>query len=92
MVKSLDYEFDSVRLKNEIYAPLGHSQLELDQEIIRKGVVALMNGEKALPLEVRSIAQDEEMLKAMRSMYAGLDDWLKGKTAPRVKVDPMTGQ
>jgi hypothetical protein len=87
MAKSLKYGFDPLQLKNEIYAPRGHIELETDQQTIRRGVVELIEGKRTLPLEVRSIAQDEEMAKAMRSLYASLDDWLKGKITPRVKID-----
>jgi hypothetical protein len=87
MAKKLNYGFDPLQLKNEIYAPRGHFEIENDQTEIRRGVVALMKGEKTLPLEVRSIAQDEEMVKRIAAVQDALIAWLEGKSAPRVKVD-----
>lgn len=87
MAKRLDYGFDPLQLKNEIYAPRGHFDLETEQQTIRRGVVELMKGERTLPLEVRSIAQDPEMVKRIAALQDALIAWLDGKTAPRVKVD-----
>lgn len=87
MAENLNYGFDPLQLKNEIYAPRGHFEIEADQTEIRRGVVALMKGERILPLEVRSIAQDPEMAKRIAALQDALIAWLDGKTAPRVKVD-----
>jgi len=87
MAKRLDYGFDPLQLKNEIYAPRGHFDIENDQTVIRRGVVELMEGKRTLPLEVRSIAQDPEMAKRIAALQDALIAWLEGKTAPRVTVD-----
>lgn len=87
MAKKLNYGFDPLQLKNEIYAPRGHFDLENDQTVIRRGVVELMKGERTLPLDVRSIAQDPEMAKRIAALQDALIAWLEGKTAPKVKVD-----
>lgn len=84
MAAQLDYGFDPLQLKNEVYSPQGHAQLESDQEIIRRGLVALMKGEAALPLEVRSIAQDEEVAARLKALQEALATWLR---EPRVKID-----
>ena len=87
MAKSLKYGFDPLQLKNEVYSPRGHAQIEDDQEIIRRGVVELIKGERTLPLEVRSIAQDPEMMKRIATLQDSLIAWLEGKTAPKVRID-----
>lgn len=87
MAEKLDYGFDPLQLKNEIYAPRGHFDIENDQTVIRRGVAELMEGKRTLPLEVRSIAQDEKATKRIAALQDSLIAWLEGKTAPRVKVD-----
>ncbi len=87
MAKKLNYGFDPLQLKNEIYAPRGHFDLENDQAVIRKGIVELMRGERTLPLEVRSIAQDPEAAKRIADLQDTLTKWLKGEIAPKVKIE-----
>lgn len=58
----LGYEFDPVQLRKEIYAPEGHTRLETEQEIMRRGLLKLLSGEGALPMEIRSWPVDKEAL------------------------------
>lgn len=87
MAKRLDYGFDPLQVKNEIYAPRGHFEIETDQETIRRGVVELMKGERTLPLEVRSIAQDPAAMERVLALQDALAKWLNGETSPRVKIE-----
>jgi len=87
MAKKLNYGFDPLQLKNEIYAPRGHFELENDQTLIRRGIVELMKGERTLPLDVRSIAQDPEAAKRIADLQDALTKWLNGEIAPRVKTE-----
>jgi hypothetical protein len=48
----LGYDFDPVELEREVYSPVAHGELETEQTIIRKGLVAMFKGERALPVEV----------------------------------------
>lgn len=50
MGKSLGYDFDKVRIKKGIYVPKGHGEIELDNLIIRKGMVAVMSGKAGFPV------------------------------------------
>jgi hypothetical protein len=50
MSLSLGYGFDKVDLKNNVYAPQAHADLEMEQQIIRRGFVEIMLGQKALPI------------------------------------------
>ncbi|OGX10579.1 MAG: hypothetical protein A2Y05_01575 [Omnitrophica WOR_2 bacterium GWA2_53_43] len=46
----LGYDFDKVRIKKGIYVPKGHGEIELDNLIIRKGMVAVMSGKAGFPV------------------------------------------
>lgn len=48
MGKSLGYSFDSVAIKRNAYSPIAHGELEKDQQLVRKGVVELLTGKRAL--------------------------------------------
>ncbi len=50
MSKLLKYDFDDTALKNGAYLPLAHGNLEMEQAIVRKGLVELFSSQK--PLEV----------------------------------------
>ena len=48
MAKRLDFPFDKVAIQRNAYSPLYQGKLEDDQELIRKGVVDLLTGKRAL--------------------------------------------
>ncbi len=52
MALSLHYKFDKVLIKRNIYSPVGHANIEMENNIIRKGLMNLMNGEIAFPVQV----------------------------------------
>lgn len=54
MAKYLGYDFDEVQLKRNCYRPLGHDDLELDLYKLRKGLVEVLDGEKAVPMNIKS--------------------------------------
>ena len=48
MAKRLDFPFDKVAIQRDVYSPIGHGKVEDDQELIRRGVVELLTGKRAL--------------------------------------------
>lgn len=52
MSRYFGYEFDEVHLKKGIYSPRGHSELELEQVLVRKGIVNLFEGKASIPVEI----------------------------------------
>lgn len=54
MAKYLGYDFDEVQLKRNCYRPLGHDDLELDLYKLRKGLVGVLDGERAVPMNLKS--------------------------------------
>lgn len=57
--KYLGYSFSRAQLHHDIYSPGAHGELELDQTLIRKGLVKLLSGEIALPLAVKELPSTE---------------------------------
>ena len=62
MAAALDYDFDKSHISNTSYYPTGHGDIEDDQFLLRKGLVALLKGEISLPMHltkpVESIEQN----------------------------------
>jgi len=52
MGKSLNYDFDEVYLKRQVYQPIGHTQIEEAQDEIRTLVLRLLKGQGRLPIAV----------------------------------------
>lgn len=49
----LGYSFSKAQIKRDIYSPRAHGDIETDQVDIRRGIVALLKGEFALPVAVK---------------------------------------
>jgi hypothetical protein len=52
MALVLDYDFDKTHIKNSSYAPRIHSETEEQQMEIRKGIIDVLSGKRAMPMEV----------------------------------------
>jgi hypothetical protein len=48
MAKEVGYGFNKVEIKNEIYSPRKHGDIETDQDIIRRGLALLLSGSRSL--------------------------------------------
>lgn len=44
----LGFKFDKVAIRRNAYSPIAHGEIEDDQRLIRKGVVELLSGKRAL--------------------------------------------
>lgn len=52
MSQYLGYDFDEVQLKRDCYKPAAHGDVEADQQKIREGLVAVLDGKKSIPMAV----------------------------------------
>jgi hypothetical protein len=52
MAKYLGYDFDPVALKNEVYSPVAHGDIEKDLEAIRRGLVAVLQNKAPIAVEI----------------------------------------
>lgn len=73
MSQFLGYSFSRSQLGRDIYSPRAHGDLEAEQAIIRKGVVALLKGEIALPMAVKEFPATEPTpeVQALLTKLAG---------------------
>ncbi|MCB0748321.1 MAG: hypothetical protein KDC90_12745 [Ignavibacteriae bacterium] len=82
MALSLDYNFDKTSIKNTSYFPRGHELQELDQLIIRKGMVELFKGSSSLPIELKFPSPTDEA-KKVKDIFI---DYFSGKTPIQVTI------
>lgn len=59
MSQHLGYEFDEVQLKRDCYRPIAHGDIENQQLKLREGLVAVLDGEKSIPMAVTHFPQME---------------------------------
>jgi len=62
MAQSLNYDFDETRIKNGAYYPRGFAENESAQAAIRDGVKELLEGTRAIPVEVREDPHNQKPL------------------------------
>jgi hypothetical protein len=74
MGKPLGYEFDAVHVKKGIYLPEGHTNLETEQALLRRGAIRLLFGDASLKMDVQSLPVDEEALQKQKQL---VEQWLK---------------
>lgn len=67
----LRYKFTVAQLKGEFYAPRWQFDLEGEQVAIRQGILKIIQGEAALPMDVKSFPADPEAQAAMKAVLKG---------------------
>jgi hypothetical protein len=50
--QALNYDFDEVQIKKGIYLPTGHTDLENEQNLLRKRLLEILNGTRRIPVGV----------------------------------------
>lgn len=60
MALSLNYDFDKSHIRNTTYLPEGVGDVENDQLLIRKSIVALLQGHISLPIHARPLPSEKE--------------------------------
>lgn len=87
MAIHLGYSFNKVEIKNEVYLPRKHGDIETDQDIIRRGLALLLSGQVALPMDIKSFPTNEATTKEQDELRKGLLKLLDGQTALAVQID-----
>lgn len=86
MAQSLGYQFDRVHIKRAAYYPQGYGDIEQDQMIIRKGIAAVLKGEKPLPMEVTSLPMFEQEAQEQAELRKLMIQSYKGQLPLEVKL------
>lgn len=65
MGQSLGYKFDKVLIKRNIYSPIGHAKVEQENELIRKGLLDIINFDSSIPM---TLINDEDAIKKQQEL------------------------
>jgi len=66
MAKSLDYKFDKVHLKRNIYIPKGQADYMMSQEFMRRAFVEVLSGARSIPIKVVNAVKDETVRRIVK--------------------------
>ena len=61
MAEAVGYRFDRHELQTSIYSPIAHGKNEEAQIALRDGLIAVLEGRRSFPMDVRAFPQDPEM-------------------------------
>ena len=53
MSRALQYNFDKLALKKNIYSPAAHGDLEMYESLVRKHVVEIITGKSSIPVDIK---------------------------------------
>lgn len=79
MSKALNYDFDKTYIKRTAYTPVRYSDMEFEQDFIRRSMVKLFLGNASIPIEIRTSIQagegeatsEERLRKLLIEHYEG---------------------
>jgi flagellar basal body-associated protein FliL len=83
MGNSLGFSFDKVLIKRNIYSPQAHADIELENTLIRRGIIRLLTSETSLPV---TNVVDEENLKKQLELQELLLNYYKNKEPINVRI------
>jgi len=78
MGKSLGYDFDEVHIRKGIYLPEAHARVEDENNLLRRGLLNLINGKGTLKMDVQSFQIGEEEAKEQREIRKSIQELLNG--------------
>ncbi len=76
---ALGYDYDEVQLKRSAYAPIGHSDYENENLIIRQGMAKIFKGETTFPINISIPSQNDEDKNKQEELRLLLLELLKGE-------------
>jgi len=87
MGESLGFSLDKVHIKKAGYIPKAYADREQDDEFIRKSLVEIFLGNKAVPMNVESFPYDPESVDLQKELQKLLKEHYEGKRAIKVKIE-----
>ncbi|WP_372652144.1 DUF6680 family protein [Draconibacterium sp.] len=65
---ALGFNYDKVTIKRKSYTPVGHSNIELENQSIRKGILELLQSERTLPMQLILSQEELDNQKELRDL------------------------
>jgi len=87
MGQSLGYEFDQVHVKKGIYSPEAHSQIENENDLLRRGLIRFLYGDASVKMDVTSFPISKEDTEEQQVIREHLIKLLGGEHSLNVKIE-----
>jgi hypothetical protein len=76
MSKAVGYDFDKTYIKRAAYTPIKYSDIEVEQDFIRRSMVKLFLGETSVPIQIKApsvagISSEEKLRQLLIEHYEG---------------------
>ena len=85
---ALGYRFDEVQVRKGIYSPQAHGRIEDENTSLRRGLLELLTGKRALKMDVTSFPVSEQEVQEQKALRDGFQELLDGKRVLQVAVSP----
>lgn len=59
MSRAVEYKFDKTYIKRTAYTPVRYSDVEFEQDVIRRSLVKIFLGDGSLPIEIRTPSTED---------------------------------
>ncbi len=82
MSRALNYKFDKVHLKKSIYYPIAHSDLELEQQILRRAALSFFSGNHPVKMDVTKMpspSDQDEIIEVQAKIRKYILDLMEGE-------------
>lgn len=86
MAVAVKYNFDKTYIKRTAYTPVRYSDMEMEQDFIRRSMVKLFLGQTTFPIEIRSSVADGEISSEERLRQLLIEHY-EGNKPIRVILD-----
>jgi len=77
MGKALNYDFDKILIKRNVYSPAGHNNVERELQALRHGILDLLNGNTTVPM---TVIQDDEVLQNQNDLQEIMKKYYESNT------------
>lgn len=92
MSKALGYTFDKTHIKRTAYTPVRYSDVEFEQDVIRRSLVKLFLGDGSIPIELRSPASEGDQPTSEEYLRHLLIEHYEGNKPIKVVIEDDKSQ
>lgn len=85
MGQSLGYKFDKALIKRNIYYPSGHGRTERENELIRQGLLSILQNESSISVNIGEVALNEEASARQEELQKLLIEYYKIELSTKSK-------
>lgn len=87
MSNEVGFPFDKPTLSKGIYYPIAQEKIEIENKILREGLLKIICNREPLSMDVKSFPVDIELLNKQNKLQDSMIDYYDGKKSVKVTLD-----